>query len=175
MVVGTIKPVCVLYPPLLLFLIIHFQCERHPMIKVHNIAVADSSTTTTMILLPSRFFLFFPNTVGSLLLTSTCQSRLSGRFVSFQTTLCEKCGDSFSMNPFIFLSDVTIVIISLMDTSKSFSNIQICNTNSTFPFCFLSPKIMSLRTFFGDMKLTAKYLKNDVSSFEVSGMKLEDL
>ena len=63
---------------------------------------------------------------------STCQSRLSGRFVSFQTTLCEKCGDSFSMNPFIFLSDVTIVIISLMDTSKSFSNIQICNTNSTF-------------------------------------------
>lgn len=25
------------------------------------------------------------------------------------------------------------------------------------------------------MKLTAKYLKNDVSSFEVSGMKLEDL
>ena len=62
-----------------------------------------------------------------------------------------------------------------MDTSKSFSNIQICNTNSTFPFCFLSPKIMSLRTFLGDMKLTAKYLKNDVSSFEVSGMKLEDL
>ena len=34
---------------------------------------------------------------------------------------------------------------------------------------------MSLRTFLGDMKLTAKYLKNDVSSFEVSGMKLEDL
>ena len=45
------------YPPLL-FLIIHFQCERHPMIKVHNIAVADSSTTTTMILLPSFFSLF---------------------------------------------------------------------------------------------------------------------
>lgn len=123
---------CVLYPPLLLFLIIHFQCERHPMIKVHNIAVADSSTTTTMILLPSRFFLFFPNTVGSLLLTSTCQSRLSGRFVSFQTTLCEKCGDSFSMNPFIFLSDVTIVIISLMDTSKSFQTFK----SATQTLCF---------------------------------------
>ena len=170
---------CVLYPPLLLFLIIHFQCERHPMIKVHNIAVADSSTTTTtMILLPSRFFLFFPNTVGSLLLTSTCQSRLSGRFVSFQTTLCEKCGDSFSMNPFIFLSDVTIVIISLMDTSKSFQTFKFATQTLCFSllrFQQSSPKIMSLRTFFGDMKLTAKYLKNDVSSFEVSGMKLEDL
>ena len=147
---------CVLYPPLLLFLIIHFQCERHPMIKVHNIAVADSSTTTTMILLPSRFFLFFPNTVGSLLLTSTCQSRLSGRFVSFQTTLCEKCGDSFSMNPFIFLSDVTIVIISLMDTSKSFSNIQICNTNSTFSLLFSKPQNYEFENIFWGHEIDCK-------------------
>ena len=156
MVVGTIKPVCVLYPPLLLFLIIHFQCERHPMIKVHNIAVADSSTTTTMILLPSLFFLFFPNTVGSLLLTSTCQSRLSGRFVSFQTTLCEKCGDSFSMNPFIFLSDVTIVIISLMDTSKSFSNIQICNTNSSFSLLFSKPQNYEFENIFWGHEIDCK-------------------
>ena len=156
MVVGTIKPVCVLYPPLLLFLIIHFQCERHPMIKVHNIAVADSSTTTSMILLPSLFFLFFPNTVGSLLLTSTCQSRLSGRFVSFQTTLCEKCGDSFSMNPFIFLSDVTIVIISLMDTSKSFSNIQICNTNSHFSLLFSKPQNYEFENIFWGHEIDCK-------------------
>ena len=79
------------------------------------------------------------------------------------------------MNPFIFLSDVTIVIISLMDTSKSFSNIQICNTNSTFSLLFSKPQNYEFENIFGDMKLTAKYLKNDVSSFEVSGMKLEDL
>ena len=79
------------------------------------------------------------------------------------------------MNPFIFLSDVTIVIISLMDTSKSFSNIQICNTNSHFSLLFSKPQNYEFENIFGDMKLTAKYLKNDVSSFEVSGMKLEDL
>ena len=87
---------------------------------------------------------------------STCQSRLSGRFVSFQTTLCEKCGDSFSMNPFIFLSDVTIVIISLMDTSKSFSNIQICNTNSHFSLLFSKPQNYEFENIFGGHEIDCK-------------------
>ena len=62
-----------------------------------------------------------------------------------------------------------------MDTSKSFSNIQIVNTNSSFSLLFSKPQNYEFENIFGDMKLTAKYLKNDVSSFEVSGMKLEDL
>ena len=43
----------------------------------------------TAMLLPTTFLPYFSNTVGSLLGRSTCQSWLSGRFVSFlETTLC---------------------------------------------------------------------------------------